>query len=301
MVSRKILKLDESVVNRIAAGEVVQRPSAAIKEMLENSLDAGSTSITVTIKGGGLQLLQIQDNGHGIGKEYLPIVCQRFTTSKLRTFDDLKKIDTFGFRGEALASITHVAHVTITTKTADSQCAFKAKYSDGEIVPLKTGGKPEPQPCAGMVGTTIVVEDLFHNMPTRKLAFKNINEQYQRVLDVVCRYSVHYGDKSISFTCKKHGQKIADVHTPNASSTKDNIHLIYGSEVARELLELSVDAKSSSENTREQEKDEKENPKEMEGCYVVNSKLQASIRGYITNANYHTKKAFVFFSLTIAL
>ncbi len=231
MTSNKILKLDENVVNRIAAGEVVQRPAAAIKEMVENSLDAGSTSITVTIKGGGLQLLQIQDNGHGISKEDLPIVCQRFTTSKLRTFDDLKKIDTFGFRGEALASITHVAHVTITTKTANSQCSFKAKYSDGELVPFKTGGKAEPQPCAGIMGTTIVVEDLFYNMPTRKLAFKNVNEQYQRVLDVVCRYSVHYGDKNVSFTCKKHGQNVADVHTPTASSTKDNIRLIYGSEV----------------------------------------------------------------------
>ncbi|CAM9388381.1 unnamed protein product, partial [Discosporangium mesarthrocarpum] len=234
----RILKLDEVVVNRIAAGEVVQRPSNAVKELLENSLDAGATSITVTAKQGGLKLLQIQDNGHGIRREDLPIVCERFTTSKLREFNDLKTVSTFGFRGEALASITHTARVTITSKTPASHVAYKAKYSDGKLVPGAPGQSSDPKPCAGVTGTTILVEDLFYNMDTRRRAFKSPGEQYQRILDVMSRYAIHCGGSGVSFTCKKHGQPSPDLHTPARSSRQGNIRIVFGASVARELVEL---------------------------------------------------------------
>ena len=154
---KKIQRLDEDTINRIAAGEVVQRPAAVVKELIENCLDAGSSTISVTCKGGGLDFLQVQDNGHGIPKESLSIVCERFTTSKITKFEDLETVSTFGFRGEALASITHVAQVTITTMTAGEKCAFKAKYLDGKLVPIRPGDKAEPKPCAGVCGESFLL------------------------------------------------------------------------------------------------------------------------------------------------
>ncbi|CAM9309656.1 unnamed protein product [Heterosigma akashiwo] len=271
----KIQKLHEDVVNRIAAGEVIQRPANAVKEMLENSLDAGSTSITVSCKQGGLKVLQIQDNGHGIKKEDLDIVCERFTTSKLQKFEDLRKIATFGFRGEALASITHVARVTITTKTKSSPCAYKAHYLDGHLAPAIPGGPSAPQPCAGVQGTTIMAEDLFHNMPTRRRAFGTGSEQYARVLDVMTKYAVHFGDRGVSFTCKKHGLPASDLHTPKGGSSLGAIRIAYGQALARELLPL--------EAAHNKEREEEES-------------FAFEIKGYVSNANYSAKKAaFILF------
>lgn len=248
-----IRKLDEVVINRIAAGEVIQRPANALKEMIENSLDAKSTNIQVTVKNGGLKLLQIQDNGTGIRREDLEIVCERFTTSKLTKFDDLSSISTYGFRGEALSSISHVAHLTITTKTASEKCAFKANYTDGKL-------KAPPKPCAGTQGTQIAVEDLFYNVSTRRKALKSPGEEHSRIADVVSRYAIH--NSKVGFSLKKQGETLSDIRTLPNSTVVDNVRTIYGNSIARELLEVKSE----------------------------DDVLKFKLTGQVTNVNYSTKK-----------
>ncbi|XP_016993766.2 DNA mismatch repair protein Mlh1 [Drosophila takahashii] len=225
-----IRKLDEVVVNRIAAGEIIQRPANALKELLENSLDAQSSHIQVQVKAGGLKLLQIQDNGTGIRREDLAIVCERFTTSKLSRFEDLAQIATFGFRGEALASISHVAHLGIQTKTAQEKCGYKATYADGKL-------QAQPKPCAGNQGTIISIEDLFYNMPQRRQALRSPAEEFQRLSDVLARYAVH--NPRVGFTLRKQGEAQPALRTPVASSRAENIRIIYGAAISKELLEFS--------------------------------------------------------------
>uniref|UniRef100_H2ZDT6 DNA mismatch repair protein S5 domain-containing protein n=1 Tax=Ciona savignyi TaxID=51511 RepID=H2ZDT6_CIOSA len=253
-----IKRLDETVVNRIAAGEVIQRPANAVKEMIENCLDAGSTCITVSLKSGGLKLLQISDNGHGIRKEDMEIVCERFTTSKLKEFDDLKSIATFGFRGEALASISHVAHLTITTRTKDSKCAYKASYLDSKL-------KGAVRPTAGNIGTQITVEDLFYNVPTRRKAFKSASEEHQKIADVMTRYALHNSGKS--FTLRKMDQDVSagvSVRTQLGSTHVTNIGTLFGSNVGKEVIQVDH--------------------------FDPQLHLKVGINGYVTNANCSIKR-----------
>lgn len=249
-----IKKLDEAVVNRIAAGEVIQRPVNGIKEMVENCLDAGAMQIQVTVREGGLKFIQITDNGCGISQGDMAIVCERFTTSKLSDFNELRTISTYGFRGEALSSISHIAHVTITTRTADAKCAYRGDYVDGRL-------KAPVKPCAGNQGTSIIVEDLFYNTPLRRRTLKSGREEYAKIVDVLGKYALH--NCHVGFTVRKgeeSGQ--ADVKTTPQSEHIDVLRAVFGPSVAREVIPLSHEDTS----------------------------LHFKAKGLISNGNYSSKK-----------
>jgi DNA mismatch repair protein MLH1 len=179
-----------------------------------------------------MKQLQIQDDGSGIREEDLPIVCERFTTSKLRTFEDLQTIGTYGFRGEALASISHVAHLSIITKTENSQCAFRAEYTDGLLKQFTEGSEVQnPKKCAGRQGTTIIIDDLFYNMETRRKAMKNNSDEHNKIVDVITRYAIH--NYAVGFSLKKYGETIMEIRTPANSNILDNIKILYGSTISR--------------------------------------------------------------------
>ncbi|ORX38673.1 hypothetical protein BD324DRAFT_621908 [Kockovaella imperatae] len=256
---KPIKKLSIDVINSIAAAEIIHRPSNAIKELIENSLDAGSTSIKISIKEGGLKLIQITDNGHGINKSDLPLLCTRYATSKLAKFSDLQSLTTYGFRGEALASISYCSHVEVITKTKEDGCGWKALYADGELVASKTESSPEPKPAAANDGTVISAEDLFYNMPLRKRAFKSASDEYNRILDVIQKYAVH--NPHVAWSCKKAQSSLPDISTSAASSSRANISLLYTAALAADLLEVP------------------------ETVLQPADKLCATVRGWISNAN----------------
>ncbi|KAI9825337.1 MAG: DNA mismatch repair protein [Phylliscum demangeonii] len=259
-IPRRIKALDQDVVNKIAAGEIIVAPVHALKELVENAVDAGSTSVDVLVKDGGLKLLQITDNGHGINRDDLPVLCERFTTSKLKAFEDLASIGTYGFRGEALASISHIAHLSVTTKTKDSNCAWRAYYANSKLVPAKPGQSAEPKPIAGRGGTQITVEDLFYNVPTRRRAFSSPSEEYAKILDLVGRYAVHCS--TVSFSCKKHGDPAMGISIPASASTIDRIRHVHGGSVANELIVFKTS----------------------------DARLGFTATGWTSNANYHVKR-----------
>lgn len=225
----RIRRLDPCVVQRIAAGEVVLRPASALKELLENSIDAGSTVISVTIHEGGFKVLSVSDNGCGIHPDDLPILCRRFTTSKLRSLADLRCMYTFGFRGEALASLSVVGNVEVNSRVSDLPHGFLCKYDKGELVssarPSSTFSSsaaasppnapllhPGLQLSARDRGTTFRVTQLLSSFPERKKMLGTPHEEYSKCLDICRKYALD--NPHIQFVCKRQDKTEAELSTP---------------------------------------------------------------------------------------
>ena len=161
----QIVLLDDATINKIAAGEVIERPASAVKEIMENSIDAGATSITVEIRNGGISYIRVTDNGKGIMPDDMIIAFERHATSKIRNADELEKVKTMGFRGEALASIASIAKVTLTSKVANEVMGHEVVIEGGQVL------KNEEVGCSN--GTSITIENLFYNTPVRYKFLKN--------------------------------------------------------------------------------------------------------------------------------
>ncbi|KGK98470.1 DNA mismatch repair protein [Methanococcoides methylutens] len=222
--SSRIHVLDEATINKIAAGEVVERPASVVKELLDNSIDAGATEIRVEVKGAGTDLIMVTDNGKGMSREDSTLAFTKHATSKILHIDDLEKVLTLGFRGEALSSIAAVAKVYLTTRQKDSISGTKVVVSGGSIENvLEVGAAP---------GTTIAVESLFYNTPARKKYLKSMRTELAHITDVVTRHA--FGHPEISFTLISDGKVL--VRSPTSGDIFDSIVYLLGSESAKKLI-----------------------------------------------------------------
>lgn len=223
----KIQVLDLQSANQIAAGEVVERPVSVVKELVENSLDAGAKQIEITIEGNGVPLIRVRDDGSGIPPEDLPQAVLRHATSKIRRIEDLNELRTLGFRGEALPSIASVSHLDITSRPTDSVLGMNLKLIGGEQFELQETGCPP--------GTTITVEDLFFNTPARRKFLKTQNTEFGLISDTLGRLALARPD--VSFTLKHPKQVV--FQTPGRGKLLESIGVIYGQKLARQLIPLS--------------------------------------------------------------
>ncbi|MBR3426083.1 MAG: DNA mismatch repair endonuclease MutL, partial [Neisseriaceae bacterium] len=194
----KIKILPDHLINQIAAGEVVERPAAALKEMLENSIDAGATHIDIALTAGGIKHIRIKDNGIGIDKDDLPLALSRHATSKIQSLSDLERVATMGFRGEGLASIASVTRLSLISKTQDAPHAFKIEAADGVL--------GEIAPAAGDNGTTIEANEIYFNTPARRKFLKSEATEYAHCLSVVERLAL--ANPAIAFSLNHNGKQI---------------------------------------------------------------------------------------------
>jgi len=233
-VTGLVRKLDPIVSSQIAAGEVVERPASVVKELVENSIDAGAKRILVEIQGAGLRLIRVSDNGTGMSKDDALAALERFATSKLKSVEDLRRIQTLGFRGEALPSIASCSRLWLETRTEDVAAGVQIKVEAGKILHVIEKGLPR--------GTTVTVRDLFFNTPARLEFIKSKSREREAIIDVVQRLALAWS--SISFILKSENRIILRTNGKNLSSALADI---FGPETASSMIPVSAqDASSES-------------------------------------------------------
>ncbi|HPF38910.1 MAG TPA: DNA mismatch repair endonuclease MutL [Phycisphaerae bacterium] len=224
---RKIRKLDAALVNKIAAGEVIERPASVVKELVENSLDAGASRIDIALEAGGSQLIRVTDDGCGMDRDNLPLAIASHATSKLQTSDDLFHIATLGFRGEALASIGSVSHLTIRSRPADQLEGNEIVVEGGDVTPIK--------PCGAPVGTTIEIRNLFFNVPARRKFLRQPQTECGHVTEQIARIALAH--PHVAFTLTHNGRTLRNL--PSTVNRRERIADFYGAELGECLIELA--------------------------------------------------------------
>src|SRR5580765_414707 len=212
----RIHRLPPALANQIAAGEVVERPASVVKELIENSLDAGAGRITVTTEFGGKRLVRVEDDGEGMVPEDARLALERHATSKIRTSDDLAAIETLGFRGEALPSIASVSHLTLRTRARGAQTGTEIRVNGGAIAAVTEAAAAE--------GTLVEVNDLFYNMPARRKFLKSDGAESAQVSRVLTQLALAYPE--VGFTLTSAGRTV--LQCPPAGSLHDRLYQIYG-------------------------------------------------------------------------
>lgn len=221
-----IVLLDELTINKIAAGEVIERPASVVKEMVENSIDAGASKITVEIKNGGISFIRISDNGKGIAEDDMEIAFERHATSKIRVADDILKVTSMGFRGEALASIAAIANVEMISRTADSSIGHRIVVEGGQVLEQSEVGAP--------IGTTITVKNLFYNTPVRYKFLKKDYTESGYIEDAISRLALV--NKDISFKLINSGKTV--IQTNGNNDEKSVIYSIFGKDIAGAVVNV---------------------------------------------------------------
>lgn len=232
----KIALLSQETIDKIAAGEVIERPSSVVKELVENAIDAGASAITVEIKEGGISFIRITDNGCGIEHDEVPLAFLRHSTSKIKSAEDLMCVHSLGFRGEALSSIAAIARVELITKTFDALTGTRYLIEGSKEVAMEEIGAPD--------GTTFLVKDLFYNTPARRKFLKSAQTEGTYISDMLEKLALSHPD--ISFKYINNNQ--TRLHTSGNGNRKDLIYHIYGRDIAASLLEVNYESELFSVN-----------------------------------------------------